>query len=339
MGNRSIISLFKEQISTVPSLEKFDATDKVVLVVGANTGIGWEAAKHFATMNPARLLLGCRSKERGTVAIERIKTATGFDRAELWLIDLSDFDSVKAFADRLDEEVDRLDILVNNAAVNLPSYEETKDGWERHLQVNYIAPTLLLARLLPKLVKTSELFGTTPRVTIVASFMQQFGKIPKGVFGQSSVLSAMSGKEKYTPFDNNARYSLTKLLNVFSALSFTDHVPPSITINSVDPGFCHSDLCRDIPYMTRMTIYFVGKFIGRTAEEGARQLIWAALAKSSEEASMKGAYIASMEIREPCNFVISQKGKDFREELFTDTLDILSVVDPKIKSIRDQYLH
>lgn len=70
MGNRSIISLFKEQISTVPSLEKFDATDKVVLVVGANTGIGWEAAKHFATMNPARLLLGCRSKERGTVAIE-----------------------------------------------------------------------------------------------------------------------------------------------------------------------------------------------------------------------------------------------------------------------------
>lgn len=107
-----------------------------------------------------------------------------------------------------------------------------------------------------------------------------------------------------------------------------------------------------------MTIHFVGKFIGRTAEEGARQLIWTALAKSSEEASMKGAYIASMEIREPCNFVVSQKGKDFREELFvshssfsqymhrvlrlsvqTDTLDILSVVDPKIKSIRDQYLH
>lgn len=67
------------------------------------------------------------------------------------------------------------------------------------LQVNYISPTLLLLRLLPKLVKTAEAFKTTPRVTIVASGMHQFGEIPKDVFGQSSVLSALSGKEKYTP--------------------------------------------------------------------------------------------------------------------------------------------
>lgn len=59
-----------------------------------------------------------------------LKAATGFDRAELWHVDLSSFDSVKAFADRFDREVDRLDTLVNNAAVILPTYEETKDGWE-----------------------------------------------------------------------------------------------------------------------------------------------------------------------------------------------------------------
>ncbi len=71
MGNRSIPSLFKEQVGKVPPLEKYDLTGKVVLVVGANTGLGWEAAKHFATMNPARLLLACRSKDRGTAAVER----------------------------------------------------------------------------------------------------------------------------------------------------------------------------------------------------------------------------------------------------------------------------
>ncbi len=60
-----------------------------------------------------------------------IKEATGFDRVELLLVDLSSFDSVKAFADRFDQEVERLDILVNNAAVSLPKYEDTKDGWEQ----------------------------------------------------------------------------------------------------------------------------------------------------------------------------------------------------------------
>ncbi|KAF4607506.1 hypothetical protein EYR38_001578 [Pleurotus pulmonarius] len=339
MGNRSIPSLFKEQVGKVPPLEKYDLTGKVVLVVGANTGLGWEAAKHFATMNPARLLLACRSKERGTAAVERIKEATGFDRVELLLVDLSSFDSVKAFADRFDQEVERLDILVNNAAVSLPKYEDTKDGWEQNLQVNYISPTLLLLRLLPKLVKTAESFKTTPRVTIVASGMHQFGEIPKGVFGQSSVLSAMSGKEKYTPFDGNVRYSLTKLLNVLSTLSFTDHVSPSITVNCVDPGFCYSELRRDLPFGIRMVTQFFEKIVARTAEEGSRQLVWAALAKSSEEDSMKGVYVTSMEVREPSDFVVGQKGKEFREELFTDTLNILSEVDPKIQLICDQYLH
>ncbi|KAF7419527.1 hypothetical protein PC9H_002118 [Pleurotus ostreatus] len=339
MGNRSIPSLFKEQLGKVPPLEKYDLTGKVVLVVGANTGLGWEAARHFATMNPARLLLACRSKERGTAAIERIKEVTGFERAELLLVDLSSFDSVKAFADRFEQEVERLDILVNNAAVSLPRYEDTEDGWEQNLQVNYISPTLLLLRLLPKLVKTAEAFKTTPRVTIVASGMHQFGEIPKGVFGQSSVLSALSGKEKYTPLDANARYCLTKLLNVLSTLSFNDHVSPSIAVNSVDPGFCYSELRRDLPFGIRMVTQFFEKIVARTAEEGSRQLVWAALAKSSEEELMKGAYVTSMEVREPSDFVVGKKGKDFREELFTDTLNILSAVDPKVKPIRDQYLH
>lgn len=59
--------------------------------------------------------------------------------------------------------------------------------------------TSLLLRLLPKLMETAESCHTTPRAIIVASVMQQFGEIPEEVFGQSSVLRAMSGKEKYNP--------------------------------------------------------------------------------------------------------------------------------------------
>lgn len=65
-----------------------------------------------------------------------------------------------------------------------------------------------------------------------------------------------------------------------------------------------------------MVTQFFEKIVARTAEEGSRQLVWAALAKSSEEDSMKGVYVTSMEVREPSDFVVGEKGKEFREELF-----------------------
>lgn len=53
-----------------PPVAQADLTGKTVMVVGANTGLGYEATKHFSTMNPARLILACRSRERGQAAVE-----------------------------------------------------------------------------------------------------------------------------------------------------------------------------------------------------------------------------------------------------------------------------
>lgn len=129
-------------------MEKGDLTGKTVAVIGANTGIGYETAKHFATMDPARLIMGCRNQAKGTTALaspyfisitsldvdlfpcQDLQQSTGFDRAELWLIDLCNFDSVKAFADKFEKEVERLDILVANAGVVSTKYELTQDEWE-----------------------------------------------------------------------------------------------------------------------------------------------------------------------------------------------------------------
>jgi len=51
-------------------VEHVDLTGKTVVVIGANVGLGFEAAKHFASMNPKRLVLGCRSQERGQGALQ-----------------------------------------------------------------------------------------------------------------------------------------------------------------------------------------------------------------------------------------------------------------------------
>ena len=57
-----------EQLASVPPVEHEDLSGKTVVVIGANVGLGFEAAKHFARMNPERIILGCRSKERGEAA-------------------------------------------------------------------------------------------------------------------------------------------------------------------------------------------------------------------------------------------------------------------------------
>lgn len=120
--------------------------------------------------------------------------------------------------------------------------------------------------------------------------------------------------------DNLSLTSRFLVLNVLSTLSFNDHVSPSITVNCVDPGFCYSELRRDLPFGIRMVTQFFEKIVARTAEEGSRQLVWAALAKSSDEELMKGAYVTSMEVREPSDFVVGKTGKDFRKELFVSFL-------------------
>ena len=71
MGNRTFQEMIDEQKKGMPPVLKGDLTGKTVMVTGANSGIGFEAAKHFASMNPKKLVLGCRSETKGKQAVER----------------------------------------------------------------------------------------------------------------------------------------------------------------------------------------------------------------------------------------------------------------------------
>jgi retinol dehydrogenase-12 len=66
----SFFQFIKDQRNPVPSVVQADLAGKTVIVTGANSGIGFEAAKHFARMNPGRLILACKSKERGEAALK-----------------------------------------------------------------------------------------------------------------------------------------------------------------------------------------------------------------------------------------------------------------------------
>jgi retinol dehydrogenase 12 len=117
-----------------------DLTGRTVIVTGSNVGLGLEAAKRFYAMNPARLILAVRIINKGEEARKAILEAgrrpsphgdvRDETKVDVWQLDLSSFESVKQFANRCESEMERIDILLENAAVFNPGWSVTKDGWE-----------------------------------------------------------------------------------------------------------------------------------------------------------------------------------------------------------------
>ena len=70
MGQLTFFNFIQDQRWHVAPSEHADLTGKTVVVIGANAGLGFEAAKHFASMNPKRLVLGCRNRQKGQTALE-----------------------------------------------------------------------------------------------------------------------------------------------------------------------------------------------------------------------------------------------------------------------------
>ena len=107
-----------------------------VLITGANTGIGFEAAIKFVEQGAAKVIIAVRSIEKGEVAKAKIETRTGIkDVVHVWHIDMLDYDSILALAHKVNTELDHVDIAVLNAGLMAADYELTKYGIEKTLQV------------------------------------------------------------------------------------------------------------------------------------------------------------------------------------------------------------
>lgn len=92
-----------------------DLYGKLVIVTGANSGLGFETARAFANMG-ARVVLACRSIQKGEEARDRIAEATGNNEVEVEPLDCASFESVKRFLKRWEQrKVKKVNILVNNA--------------------------------------------------------------------------------------------------------------------------------------------------------------------------------------------------------------------------------
>ncbi len=129
--------------------------EHVILITGATDGLGKAVAMQLARTG-ATLLLHGRDEARGQRMLEEIRAQTGNTHLQWYRADFSQFAQVRALAERLVREQERLDVLVNNAGIGttLPgggARQESEDGYELRFAVNYLAPFLLTRLLLPTL--------------------------------------------------------------------------------------------------------------------------------------------------------------------------------------------
>ena len=114
-----------------------DLTGTVVIITGANSGIGFEATKVLAQKG-AHVVMACRNIQKAEVALATLKQEVPNAKAEIMLLDLASQKSVHAFADAFKAKYDQLDVLVNNAGIMMVPYDKTEDGFERQMGTNHL---------------------------------------------------------------------------------------------------------------------------------------------------------------------------------------------------------
>ncbi|MHC1739960.1 MAG: SDR family NAD(P)-dependent oxidoreductase [Anaerolineaceae bacterium] len=145
---------------------KYNLENKTIIITGANSGIGKAAAIQLAQLG-ATVIMGCRSTERGLIALSEVKALSKSKKVEMLQIDLSSHESIKQFVEEFSKHHKKLDVLIHNAANFDHSLKEPKlttDGVETIFATNHIG-VFLLTQLLLDTLKTSS----PSRIITVAS--------------------------------------------------------------------------------------------------------------------------------------------------------------------------
>jgi retinol dehydrogenase 12 len=160
--------LYSQLFVTPPKVTQ-SFSGQTVIITGANVGLGLEAAKQIAALGCSRLILAVRTVSKGEVAKEEILKSTGRtdDFVEVWPLDLTKTESIKAFVARANA-LERIDVLLENAGIALTFWDEF-EGMEQNIKVNVVSTMLIALSMLPKLRETAAKFNVTPHLEIVTS--------------------------------------------------------------------------------------------------------------------------------------------------------------------------
>ena len=194
-------SFVYQQLLYKPAYPTGDLSGQTIIVTGSNVGLGLDAARHFTRLNAAKVVLAVRTESKGEEAKERIFRALGADRSrlEVWKLDMSSSESVKAFAERANR-LDRLDAVVENAGVMTRNWK-MMEGDESHIKVNVISTVLLALLLLPKLRESGRKYTTETHLVLVGSDLHTVAKFREKDVRDKRLFEALNS-EKHANMDD-----------------------------------------------------------------------------------------------------------------------------------------
>ena len=251
--------------------EQVDVTGRVVVITGANTGIGKATAADLAGRG-AELILACRSEAKARPVIDDLRATSGNDTIDFLALDLGDLASVRHAADELLSTDRPLHVLVNNAGL-AGQRGQTTDGFELAFGTNHLGHFLFTTLLLDRLRESGP-----SRVVNVAS----------GSHFDASGIDFDTVRRPTHTLVGMREYSVSKLANVLFTQQLADRVDPAeVAVFATDPGPVHTDVWRRMPG----PIYAVFRRVMRlkAPAEGAAPTIFCVTEPGLEADS--GAYV------------------------------------------------
>jgi NAD(P)-dependent dehydrogenase (short-subunit alcohol dehydrogenase family) len=282
-----------------------DMDGRVVLVTGATSGIGRATAEALAGKG-ATVVIGARDAERGERVREELVQRSQNDRISVLVADLAPRRGPQELATAYRAQFERLDVLINNAGVDVGRRTTTEDGDELTLALNYLAPFALTALLLDLLRASAP-----ARILNVVSSAHNGGNID---------LDDLQSERHF----GQRTYNSSKLALVLHTYELSRRLAGSgVTANCVDPGFVRgTGIGRTLPVGFKVVGMAMTPFMA-TAARGAATAVWAASAP--ELVDVTGAYFKGCR---PVRSSARSHDRELAEQLWIATEDLLGPTGP-----------
>jgi len=249
-----------------------DQAGRVAIVTGANSGIGWSAARALAEKG-AEVILACRNLQKAADALSGIRARAPQANVRVESLDLASLASVRAFTERMQRELPKLDLLVNNAGIMAIPRALTADGFEMQIGTNHLGHFALTGLLLSKLTATRG-----SRVVTVSSGVHHYGRID---------FDDLMSERKYHKW---RAYCQSKLANLLFALELDRRLRKSdagVLSVAAHPGYAATNLQYVGPDITgskleRKVVGWGNSILAQSAEMGALPTLRAATDPTAE---------------------------------------------------------
>lgn len=264
--------------------------NKLCVITGANSGIGFETAKELAKQG-AYIVMVCRNEDKAEAAKQEILQESLSSGIDIILCDFSIQDEIRKAADQIKASYEKIDVLINNHGFVAGSYNETVDGLEETFAVNHIG-YFLFTNLLLDHIKAAG----SSRIINVASDAHKAGKFDP---------ENLQLKENYS---NWSAYGNSKLFNILFTIELADRLKGTgATANCLHPGVIRSNFGSSSTLLVRIFWKIAGPFM-KSNKEGAQTTIY--LATSDEVEEVNGAYFKNSKVTIPSDQALDKEAAE-----------------------------